>query len=141
MPDDVSTLLIWDGDCGFCRNAVGWLLRHDHDGRIEAVPYQALPAPPMTPALRRQAERAVQVITPGGQHLAAGRAVLFVLRQVGWRPALVRLASHRPVLWAVEAGYWVIARNRTFFSRLLFRGSGPPGCGAGRCPGGGAPAG
>ena len=129
MPDDASILLIWDGDCGFCRNAVCWLRQRDHDRRIEAVPYQALPAPPMTPALRRQAERAVQVITPEGQQLSAGRAVLYALQAVGWRPMLVRLASRRPFVWAVELGYWVVARNRSLFSRVLFRSGGPPGCG------------
>lgn len=134
MPDDASTLLIWDGDCGFCRNALGWMLQYDHAARIEAVPYQHLPAPPMTPALIRQAERAVQVVTPQGQHLSGGRAVLYVLQQVGWHPALVRLASHRPALWVVELGYWIVARNRTLFSRFLFRRSEPPGCGAGKAP-------
>jgi predicted DCC family thiol-disulfide oxidoreductase YuxK len=134
MPDDTPILLIWDGECGFCRNALGWMLQHDHDARIQAVPYQDLPSPPMTPALRRQAERAVQVIAPEGQHLSAGRAVLYVLQQVSWHPRLVRLASRRPFLWAVELGYWVIARNRTFFSRFLFRGSGPPGCRPGNAP-------
>lgn len=129
MPDNASILLIWDGDCGFCRNALGWMLQHDHAGRIEAVPYQALPSPPMTPALYRQAEQAVQVVTPEGQQLSGGRAVLYVLRQVGWRPALVRLASRWPFVWVVELGYRVIARNRTLFSRFLFRTGGKPGCG------------
>lgn len=134
MPDDETILLIWDGDCGFCRNALSWMLQHDHAARIEAVPYQALPAPPMTPALIRQAERAVQVVTPQGQQLSGGRAVLYVLQQVGWHPALVRLATHRPFLWAVELGYWLVARNRTRFSRILFRGGGPPGCRAANAP-------
>lgn len=135
MPDDEATLLIWDGACGFCRNALCWLLQRDHAARIEAVPYQALPAPPMTPAFRRQAERAVQVITPEGQQLSGGRAVLYVLQQVGWRPVLVRVASHRPVLWAVELGYRLIARNRAFFGRFLFRSSGQAACRPGTPPG------
>ncbi len=134
MREDASILLIWDGDCGFCRNAVGWMLRHDHASRIEPVPYQDLPSPPMTPALRRQAERAVQVITPQGQQLSGGRAVLYVLGQVGWRPGLVRLASRRPVLWVVELGYWVVARNRSLFSRFLFRGGCHSGCGGEKPP-------
>ena len=128
MPDDAPILLIWDGECGFCCNTVTWLLRQGRDARIQAVPYQDLPAPPMTPALRRQAERAVQVITPQGQQLSGGRAVLFVLRQVGWHPWLVRVASARPVVWVVELGYWIVARNRQFFSRFLFRQGGQPRC-------------
>lgn len=129
MPDDAPTLLIWDGECGFCRNAVTWLLRQDHDARFQAVPFQELPSPPMTPALRRQAERAVQVLTPQGQQISGGRAVLHVLEQVGWYPWLVRVASRWPIVWLVELGYWVVARNRQFFSRLMFRGGGCQGCG------------
>lgn len=122
MPDDAPNLLIWDGECGFCRNALGWMLRQDHAGRFRPVPYQELPSPPMTPQLRQQAERAVQVITPEGRQISAGRAVLYVLGQVGWHPALVRLAGRWPLVWGVELGYWIVARNRSFFSRFLFRG-------------------
>ena len=131
MPDDAHTLLIWDGECGFCRNAVTWLLRQDHEARFLAVPFQELPSPPMTPALRRQAERAVQVLTPQGQQISGGRAVLYVLGQVGWHPWLVGFAGRWPIVWMVELGYWVVARNRQFFSRLMFRGGGCQGCGDG----------
>jgi hypothetical protein len=75
----------------------------------------------MTPALREQAREAVQVITAGGRQLAAGRAMLFVLEEINWHPSLVRLAGRRPFIWAVELGYWIVARNRPFFGRLLFR--------------------
>lgn len=132
MPEQAPALLIWDGECGFCRNAVQWLLRQDRAARFQAVPYQELPSPPMTPALRRQAERAVQVLTPQGRQLSGGRAVLYVLEQAGWHPGLMRLAGRWPFVWAVEAGYWVVARNRQFFSRFLFRGSGCKGCGGKR---------
>jgi predicted DCC family thiol-disulfide oxidoreductase YuxK len=75
----------------------------------------------MTPALRAQARNAVQVITADGRQLSAGRAVLFVLEEINWRPSLVRLAGRRPFIWAVELGYWIVARNRQFFGRFLFR--------------------
>jgi predicted DCC family thiol-disulfide oxidoreductase YuxK len=129
MPDSAPTLLIWDGECGFCRNALHWMLRLDHSGQFQPVPFQELPSPPMTPALRRQAERAVQVITPEGQQISGGRAVLFVLQQVGWHPMLVQLVSRRPFVWVVDLGYRIVARNRSLFSRFLFRGQGKQGCG------------
>jgi predicted DCC family thiol-disulfide oxidoreductase YuxK len=127
--DGPPILLIWDGECGFCCNTLTWLLRHDHDARFQPVPYQELSSPLLTPRLRRQAERAVQVITPDGQQFSAGRAVLFVLQQVGWHPSLVRLASRWPFVWVVELGYWIVARNRSFFSKFLFRRQGQRGCG------------
>jgi hypothetical protein len=75
----------------------------------------------MTPALREQARKAVQVMTADGRQLSAGRAVLFVLDEIRWHPRTVRLAGRRPFIWAVELGYWIVARNRSFFGRFLFR--------------------
>jgi hypothetical protein len=46
-----------------------------------------------------------------------------VLARIGW-PRAARVASRRPLIWLVEAGYWVVARNRPFFARFLFRGEG-----------------
>lgn len=75
----------------------------------------------MTPALREQSRKAVQVITAGGRQLSAGRAMLFVLEEIDWHPSVVRLGGRRPFIWAVELGYWIVARNRSFFGRFLFR--------------------
>ena len=75
----------------------------------------------MTPTLRAQARRAIQVITADGQQLSAGRAILFVLEQIEWHPNAVRLAAQRPFIWLVELGYRIVANNRPFFGRFLFR--------------------
>lgn len=73
----------------------------------------------MTDALAARCARAVQVITPDGVTLGAGRASLYVLDRIGWR-AFAATFSRRPLVWLVEAGYWLVARNRWFFSRVLF---------------------
>jgi hypothetical protein len=75
----------------------------------------------MTPALREQARKAVQVMTADGHQLSAGRAILFALKVIEWHPRAIRLAGRRPFIWAVELGYWIVARNRAFFGRFLFR--------------------
>jgi hypothetical protein len=75
----------------------------------------------MTPALRAQARKAVQVITAEGRQLSAGRAILFALEEIEWHPRMVRLLERRPFIWAVEFGYWIVAHNRSFFGRFLFR--------------------
>jgi predicted DCC family thiol-disulfide oxidoreductase YuxK len=75
----------------------------------------------MTPALREQARTAVQVMTADDRQLSAGRAMLFVLEEINWHPRAVRLAGRRPLVWVVELGYWIVARNRSFFDRFLFR--------------------
>jgi len=72
----------------------------------------------MTPALAAACADAVHVVTADGRVLRAGRAVLFVLEQLGWP---VRLLALPPLIWPIEWLYRVVARNRAFFSRFLFR--------------------
>ena len=63
----------------------------------------------------------MHVLTPEGQILAGGRASLYVLHRIGWR-RLATIFSWPPLVWLVEAGYWLVARNRSFFSWLVFGG-------------------
>ncbi len=113
--------LIWDGECGFCRRSVAWLAQRDTNRRFRITTYQACPTPPMTPELREEAARAVQVVTNAGEIVSGGRAVLFALEQVGWRPRLARIAARPPLVWLVTLGYRVVANNRQLFSRIFFR--------------------
>ena len=84
------------------------------------MPYQEAPRPPMTDALAARCARAVHVITPDGRVLRAGRASLYVLGRIGWR-GTEAIASRPPLVWLVEAGYRLVARNRPFFARFLVR--------------------
>ncbi len=74
----------------------------------------------MTPELAVACQRAVHVLTTDGRTLRAGRASVFVLGELGWRRA-EWLFSKAPFIWAIELGYWTVARNRTFFSWFLIR--------------------
>jgi hypothetical protein len=76
----------------------------------------------MTADLAARCGRAVHVITPDGMVLRAGRASLYVLEQIGWT-RLARVLGRRPLVWAVEVGYWLVARNRGWLGRFMFRGS------------------
>lgn len=120
--DSEAHWLIWDGDCSFCSNAVAWFGRLDKARAFTIVPYDACPSPPMTPALRSEAERAIQVVARDGRRFSGGRAVLFVLSEVGWHPTLMRLAATPPLVWIVACGYRVAANHRQLVSRFFFRG-------------------
>lgn len=111
--------LLWDGDCGLCRNMVAWAERRDRRGLFHAVPYQRAPSPPLTPALREACRRAVHVVTTDGRVLHGGTACLFVLARIG-HPRLARLLSLPPFSWAVALGYRIVVHNRELFNRLLF---------------------
>jgi predicted DCC family thiol-disulfide oxidoreductase YuxK len=112
--------IVWDGECGFCRRFVDWALARDARDQFRAAPYQDVPSPPMTPELRAACRQAVHVRTMDGRWLRGGRASLFVLERVGW-PRAARVAARPPLVWIVDAGYALVARNRAFFSRLLPR--------------------
>jgi predicted DCC family thiol-disulfide oxidoreductase YuxK len=116
-------LILFDGDCGFCRRAVLWLESRDREGRFTAIPYQESPSPPMTPSLFKACARAVHVVRADGGILRGGRAVLFILEHTGMG-ILARVLAWPPSVWGVELGYWMVARNRPFFGRFLFRGRG-----------------
>ena len=74
----------------------------------------------MTPELAEACARAVHVVTADGRILRAGRATLFVLERCGyrWTARFMRLP---PMVWGAELAYLVVARNRRFFARFLFR--------------------
>ena len=118
--DETPHLILWDGDCGFCRRSVAWLLRRDRRRKFRATPYQAAPSPPMTPQLFAACEKSVHVIASDGRIFKGARAVFFILEHIGWKRA-ARLLSSPLLLPLCEIGYRIVANNRTFFSRLLFR--------------------
>lgn len=105
-------LLIFDGDCGFCRRSVDWLRRRV-PGSFEAVPYQTSSRVGSRPQLSREACREeVKLLLEDGRVLG-GAGVFFHL--LGRRPLL------RPLCWlyrlpllhgAAEAVYRWIARRR-----------------------------
>lgn len=114
-------LVIWDGECGLCGRVICWVRRQDAAGAFHAVPFQDCPTPPMTPELRADAARAVQVITADGQRLSAARAALFVLVELDRWAGLARLLRRRPFIAVAERGYRLVAEHRPFFGRFLFR--------------------
>lgn len=115
-----ADLVLWDGDCGFCRRGIAWVERQDREGRFRCVPYQQAEHPLLDAALRDACAKAVHVITADDQVLAGGRAALYVLEGIGWR-GRARVLGSPPLFWAVEAGYGLVARHRRLFSRFLFR--------------------
>jgi len=64
--------------------------------------------------------RALHVVTNDGRTLRAGRASLYILQHTGWG-WFARLLSWPPFVWFVELGYFIVARNRRFFGKFLFR--------------------
>ncbi len=110
-------LLLYDGVCGLCDRLVQFVLRHDRADRFR---FAALQSPLAGNLLRGYGRDAADLDTvyviarhgePTAKLLSKGRAVLFVLAELGgiWRLASVLRVLPRPLL---DFGYDQIARRR-----------------------------
>lgn len=109
-------LLIFDGDCGFCRT---WI---DHwktltAGSVDYAPYQEVARrfPGIDEARFR---RAVQLVMPDGRVTQGAGAVFLSLRDVpgrGWLDRAYRAVP--PFRWVAEAGYRTVAAHRGLAAR------------------------
>lgn len=124
MPSNASTnpLLVYDGDCNFCRLWIDrW--RAITVDRVDYAPFQQVAAQfPEIP--REQFARSVQLTLPGGETFSGAHAVFRTLAYApgkGWMLALyLRLPG---LAFLCEWGYRVVARHRTLFyalTRLLW---------------------
>ena len=109
-------LVLWDGECGFCRRSIVWLRAHDRFGSLDFCPYQEAD---ISPPLRAACEKALHVVKSDGEIVRAGRAMLFCGRFTRFHQ-LARLGEWPLFLPFVELGYRVIAANRGRISRLLW---------------------
>ncbi len=115
-------LLVFDGDCGFCRSWVArW--RRAIDGHVDVAPYQAVAAEhPEVPA-ERFAESVV-LLEPDGRTFFAAAAVFRALSHAPRRGLAWWAYSHVPGFAALsETFYRLVARNRdraTAVTRLLW---------------------
>ncbi len=113
----VKPLMIFDGDCGFCRR---WIARwHDMTGdRIDYAPYQKVAG--MFPDIPLEAfKRAVQFMEPGGIRSQGAKAVF---RSLSYAPRGAWMAwcyEHVPLVALVSEGaYALIASHRNAAARL-----------------------
>jgi lipase maturation factor 1 len=112
-----SPLLLFDGDCGFCRF---WVARWQAmtRGRVDFAPAQQEAS--RFPQVTEEAwKRSVQLVTPEGAVYGGAEAVFRMLAcapEHRWMLAVYRhLPGARPVS---EAAYRLVADNRGFFSKL-----------------------
>lgn len=116
----MKTLLIYDGECGFCRRSVDilWDLL-GKDNHYEIVANHAVNDPRWTPELLQKSERFFITIAADGVVYLGADAVNFLLRSTRYR-WLSTLMKFPPLLWFERAAYRYVANHRQFFSRLFF---------------------
>jgi predicted DCC family thiol-disulfide oxidoreductase YuxK len=119
MKEDTENLpvMLFDGDCGFCRRWIRkW--RIQTGDRVRYAPYQQAMAryPQLT---EQQCAAAVQLILPDGTVFSGAHAVFRALDLGGRYPWLLRLYEKRP--WFATVAEWfyqLVAHHRVFFSRI-----------------------
>jgi predicted DCC family thiol-disulfide oxidoreductase YuxK len=113
----MKPLLVYDGDCGFCRRWIErW--RETTRDRVEYAPYQEVAARfPHIPL--NDFKESVQYIEPDGRTSRAAEAVFRSLATVPSCRWMLWLYSSVPGVHAVsEIFYRLVARRRAFFSRI-----------------------
>ena len=115
MPE--RPLLIWDGDCSFCRR---WITRWRNltGDAIDYEPSQtAGQRYPQIP--RKEFGKSVWLVEPDGTITRSAEAVLKTLALAGHhRPLYWLYRKLPPFRWASETAYRFIARNRDPVDRL-----------------------
>ncbi len=116
-PPRDKPLLIYDGDCAFCRR---WIARWNRatGDRVAYAEYQKVEAQfPEIP--RADFETAVQLIELDGRALSGADAVFRLFDFAGERGRIPRLLRQLPGFMPLaRAAYRFIASHRSFFSRM-----------------------
>ena len=120
-------MVLYDGNCSFCRVCAHILTRLDHGDRLDLIDFNRHQAEPLleslTPGARR---RALHVVQPDGLVASAGpalrQALTVVLGSTG-----SRALDTRAVALAVDTAYSLIAANRRYLGWIerLGRWTGP----------------
>ena len=116
-------VLLYDGDCGFCRQWVERLQGWDRDGAIRCVPARERASVAGLPPIDDDAlDRAMHLVTTDGTVYPGARAVPVVLQYLShWRwLRILFLIPGAP--WVADRVYSNIAKRRHRF-----------GCGSARC--------
>ncbi|MGO9115678.1 MAG: thiol-disulfide oxidoreductase DCC family protein [Thermoguttaceae bacterium] len=129
MPEkQFKLLLLYDGDCPFCRREVDWLKRRDREGHLAL---ENIADPGFDPAryglTQEEVQAALHGILPDGQVVRRVEAIRYAYRAVGlgWLVAPTRWPVVR---WVLDGMYRIFARNRLRWGRLLGRQ-----CASGNC--------
>jgi predicted DCC family thiol-disulfide oxidoreductase YuxK len=105
--------LYFDGECGFCRERVRWIVRREPPGGL--FRYAPLGGPTfearIPPERRATLGHTLVVETEDGRLLARSDAVVHVLRRLGRRRTAALLALVPRFLR--DLGYRVVARSRS----------------------------
>ena len=105
-------ILVFDGDCGFCRKRATWLQDHDQSDLV-IVAWQTADLDAIHLTEQECAQRVQWV--DGDQHKAGGAAIAKCLASCGQPWRIVGPVMQWPIIRTfTEFGYRIVAANRRF---------------------------
>jgi predicted DCC family thiol-disulfide oxidoreductase YuxK len=106
-------ILFYDGVCGLCDRLVQFVLRRDRRARFRFAALQSAVATQTLGHFGKDPEEldTVYVLTDDGRLLQKGRAIFFVLRQLGLPWSLVTVFAILPTV-VIDWFYDRVANNR-----------------------------
>ena len=115
-------IVLYDGDCGFCRWAIAWAIRRDDERVLDVAPIQSDIGERflshLAPAERLES---AHVVDGDGHVHSGGRAAHELLSALPSTRLLARLTGLSPRV--TDGVYAFVARHRTGFSRLVPAGA------------------
>jgi predicted DCC family thiol-disulfide oxidoreductase YuxK len=110
-------VLLYDAECGFCRNAVARVLAWDRAGRLRSAPLQGPEADRLLAGLAAEEKMASWHLVIGGQVHSGGAAAKPLLRLLPGGPPLASVLAAFP--GTTDRAYRLVARNRDRVGRLV----------------------
>ncbi len=110
-------VLLWDGQCDFCRTSVEWLHKKALD-KFVPLPYQEQKSW-LPPEVFEDCKKQFYLRTPKGEYLGGGQALIMLFEVMNWR-YLSRFLKLPGLRQLVKLLYSFVARHRSFFNKILF---------------------
>lgn len=110
-------LLVYDGDCGFCRSCVEFMERRIRP-QVQAVPWQGCDLDGLG-LTTEQCSAALQFVAVTGEVSSGSRAVTAMLRTARAPWTWLGVVGDAPgVAWVADVAYRTVAANRGAIGRL-----------------------
>jgi predicted DCC family thiol-disulfide oxidoreductase YuxK len=117
-------VLIYDGDCAFCKSACDWIRARSDSEAFEFLPCQSDERRQRFPTIvESECMDAMQLVLSDGTVFSGERALPHILRQLRRWHWAARIFSIPGVSLLAPVAYRLIARNRMAISTLITRKS------------------
>ena len=111
-------ILIWDGNCLFCKECMKWIISKGVDKKIFSIPFQEIPYPPMSDEFEKECLKSIQLLKSNRKILTGGDAISEILFSIGYKKIAILMT--KPILRKINNYlYFFVAKHRGFLSNFI----------------------